>query len=161
MLGTPCRAHVHVARQSPSANNPTANAMAAAGLTGEDALPTATPFGDGVANLLNYAFNMNLGGPETHAMPDTAGTSGLPLTTVQPAGADTAVLQIRFVRRVNSGLVYTPKKSPSLEAGFWEPFTASPVVTPIDEDWETVHYSEPINLLSTPRCFGVVEVSLP
>jgi|GEM_PF-2091904 len=33
-------------------------------LIGDDALPEAIPFDDGVENLLKYAFNMNLGGAD-------------------------------------------------------------------------------------------------
>ena len=52
-------------------------AVQAAGLTGLNGLPEATPFDDGVNNLLKYAFNLDLSGPDSRVL-EPSGVSGLP-----------------------------------------------------------------------------------
>ena len=39
--------------------------------------------------------------------------------------------------------------------------TGTTTVTPINDQWERVLVQEPCNPATTPRCFGIVEVSLP
>ena len=135
------------------------SAITTAGLTGPDAELDAAPFDDGVENLLKYAFNMNLTGPDSSTM-GPGGGAGLPAITQQgngPAG----IFRFEFVRRIGSGLIYTAKKGESLTAPSWTPLTDVPTVTPIDANWERVVYEEPVNLSAVPRCFGIVEISLP
>lgn len=134
-------------------------AISSAGLTGEAALPSAIPFNDGVDNLLKYAFNMNLAGSDVSGMEPGSGTSGLPSITTTGSGEIT-LLCVEFVRRKGSGLVYSPQKSSTLTPDSFSPFTVSPIVTSIDDQWERVNYDEPIGDTET-TCFGRVEVSLP
>jgi ELWxxDGT repeat protein len=134
--------------------------VAAAGLTGDDALPTATPFGDGVPNLLKYAFNMNLAGPDASTLPPGSGTSGLPSITT-PEGAPPGTLRFEFLRRKGSGLVYAPQKSTTLDNPSWSPVSAVPVVTSINDQWERVVYTEAPDPIPAPACFGRVEVVIP
>lgn len=56
-------------------------------LVGADAEPGATPFNDGVPNLLKYAFNLNPNGPDSRILTTGIGTAGLPLLTVSRPGA--------------------------------------------------------------------------
>jgi hypothetical protein len=130
------------------------------GLTGDDALPNATPFNDGVENLLKYAFNMNLAGPDASGLPPGTGTSGLPSITT-PGDAPPGTLRFEFLRRKGSGLAYTPQKSTTLDDPSWSPITATPVVTSIDDQWERVVYTEAPDPVPAPACFGRVSVSLP
>jgi hypothetical protein len=129
-------------------------------LTGNDTLPNATPFGDGVENLLKYAFNMNLAGPDASTLPPGTGTSGLPSITT-PEGSPPATLRFEFIRRKGSGLVYTPQKSTTLAGPSWSPLIAAPVVTSIDDQWERVVYTEAPDPVPVSACFGRVSVSLP
>ena len=133
-------------------------AAASAGLQGNDVLPSATPFGDGVENLLKYAFNMNLAGPDTSRMVPGTGSSGLPsvMLAETPGGP---VLRVEFVRRRGAGLIYTPKFSTGL-SGF-QPMTGPQVVTPIDSEWERVVVEQPQDWMAPGRGFGVVEVIAP
>ena len=133
-------------------------AVQTAGLVGGDALPSATPFDDGVENLLKYAFNMNLAGPDSSRMTPGIGTSGLPsvMLAESPGGP---VLRVEFVRRRGSGLVYKPKFSTGLSD--FQPMTATEVVTPIDAKWERVTVEQPQNLMVPGRGFAVVEVISP
>jgi FG-GAP repeat len=139
-------------------------AIAATGLTGPNADPAATPFGDGVSNLLKYAFNMNLSGPDSHQQTPGGPAGGLPAITTVPAVAPNqqAVLRIEFVRRTGSGLIYTPQKSTDLSnPAAWAPLTDTPTETPIDANWTRVVYEEPVDPAVLPLCFGRVQVTVP
>ncbi len=136
------------------------SAMTRAGLTGADALPTATPQGDGVNNLLKYAFNMNASARDVRGLVPGTGTRGLPSITSSLSG-DTTILRVEFIRRINGGLIYTPKRSNDLTNGSWTEFSDTPTITPINAMWERVVYEEPLPTATTPHCFGRVEVVLP
>ena len=129
-------------------------------LTGNDALPEATPYHDGVANLLKYAFNMKLDVPDVSTLTPSTGTGGLPAITI-PDGAPAGTLRFEFLRRKGSGLVYAPQKSTTLDGAGWSPLTATPVVTTINDQWERVVYTEAPDPVPAPACFGRVEVSIP
>ena len=126
-------------------------------LAGPDAEPTATPFNDGIANLLKYALNMNPAGPDTHAMVP-GGTSGMPWSGIVTQG-DTLFLQIQHVRRKGSGLIYTPLKSTTLDS--FVPMTGVTEIQDIDALWERFIISEPYDPEVTPQYFGRIKVELP
>jgi uncharacterized delta-60 repeat protein len=136
------------------------NWTAASLLTGPDASPNATPHTDGVPNLLKYAFNLNGSGPDFGVLVPGTGTGGLPVFALV-GGAANGSFRVEFLRRVGSGLIYTPKKSADLSPLSWVPLTAAPTVLPIDMNWERVIYEEPYDPLTTPALFGRVEVTLP
>ncbi len=131
---------------------------AVAGLSGGNAAATATPFHDGVENLLKYAFNMNLAGADSGAM-SAGGSAGLPVISGSENGPG-EVLRFEFLRRTGSGLQYVPQKSNSLSALGWLPLADSPTITPINAEWERVVYEEPLGGAGD-RCFGRVQVALP
>ncbi|MGV3659986.1 MAG: choice-of-anchor D domain-containing protein [Prosthecobacter sp.] len=136
-----------------------AAAAALAGLSGADAELDASPFQDGMTNLLKYAFNMNLSAPDAVPMAPGGG-GGLP--ALRPQGGGTGrTLRYEFLRRVGAGLVYTPQKSSSLAPGSWQPLTSPPVITPVNATWERVVHEEPCGTDLTSRCFGRVQVLLP
>lgn len=130
---------------------------ASAGLQGADAAASATPFGDGVSNLLKYAFNLTGSGPDTKVM-TAGGTSGLPLVERIDVGGQ-GVLRVVYLRRVGSGLIYTPQSSTDL--GGFAPMTATPVVTAIDGQWERVIVEQSSPLDTVPRNFARVQVIAP
>ncbi|MCC5840831.1 MAG: fibronectin type III domain-containing protein [Opitutales bacterium] len=134
-------------------------AVSAAGLVGDDALPTATPFHDGTPNLFKYAFNMSLAGPDASTM-TVGGNSGLPVAGSNISG-ETVVWRVEFVRRKGSGLIYLPEKSTTLDAASFEPLTGPPTVTDIDEEWERVVVEEPYDPVTLPHFFTRVGVALP
>lgn len=129
------------------------------GLTGADAAPEANPAGDGISNLLKYAFNMD---PNTaysgNARHLTAGSgqSGLPsITTSKPPGGQR--LRIEFVRRRNdNSLGYQAQFS--IDNTIWVPAVAAPTVTVIDADWERVVVEDLLD--AWPTRFGRVGVYL-
>ena len=126
-------------------------------LSGPNTAPTATPFNDGVENLLKYAFNMNPAGPDVSVLA-TGGSSGLPQIAVDSSGAE-PVLKVAFLRRKGSGLIYTPQRSDTL--GAFVAMTGTQTVTYIDAQWERVTVQEPAPPASAPSAFARVQVSLP
>jgi hypothetical protein len=135
-----------------------AEAAALAGLAGPDAEPAATPFSDGVKNLLKYAFNMNLGGPDFSVLVSGTGTSGLPIYELAEEGGE-QVLRVEYLRRRNSGLIYVPMYSTDLNMKY--PMTGTQVVESINDSWERVTASQSYDLPTTPRLFGMVKLTLP
>jgi len=126
--------------------------------TGDDALPDAIPFGDGVPNLLKYAFNMELDGPDSSTLAP-GGDAGLPAAELDESGEST-VWRVEFVRRKASGLTYTPQISTTLEPGSFSPMTGTPTVTDIDDEWERVVVEEPVDPDTTPRSFSRLSVEV-
>lgn len=124
-----------------------------------DRTPTGTPYQDGLPNLLKYAFNLDADSRYHRAM-ESGGTTGLPLIRCYQAQG-LSILRFEYLRRIGSGLIYTPLKSASLEAGDWNALSSTPVITPINEGWERVVHEEPLNPHLVPACFGRVQVHLP
>ncbi|MEP4077943.1 putative Ig domain-containing protein [Haloferula sp.] len=124
------------------------------GLTGADANAGSVPFSDGVVNLLKYAFNMNGSGPDFSVLVEGAGTSGLPLYDIEGGGS----VRLEFVRRKNSGLLYTPVKSTDLGAETWNEMSGGFSVTDIDADWERVVVVE---VPADSACFYQLRVEFP
>jgi hypothetical protein len=130
-------------------------AVTTAGLIGPNALPGATPFNDDVENLLKYAFNMNLGAADVHRMAEGE-NSGLPLISAIPNG-----LRFEYLRRVGSGLIYTPRWSSTLQEGSCAVVTGIPEISYVNSVWERVVVTQAMNAEAVTRCFGIVVVTLP
>ncbi|TVP78657.1 MAG: hypothetical protein EA353_07860 [Puniceicoccaceae bacterium] len=129
-----------------------------AGLSGGDAAPDAIPFGDGVSNLLKYAFNMNASGPDSSSMLP-GGTAGLPVSELDTSG-ETPVWRVEFVRRKDGGLIYTPEKSTTLAADSFSPMTGTMTVDDLDADWERVVITEPYDPIANPSYFSRLKVEI-
>lgn len=133
---------------------------ASEGLAGPNAQTSAIPFKDGVPNLLKYAFNLEGDHADVRTLTPGTGTAGLPVFRLIGSGAQ-AVLRAEYLRRVASGMTYTPKVSTTLDPGSFAPMGGTITVTPIGVAWERVVVDEPRNPATTPRAFGVVEVTPP
>jgi len=107
---------------------------------------TATPAGDGTANLLKYAFNMvgtgtgqgsNLSAANSSIIAAN-GSAGLPLVDLDGTGK----LRVTYVRRKstsNSGISYAVEFSDTLANGTWAVnASATTAVTSIDDTFERV-----------------------
>ncbi|MES2657127.1 MAG: choice-of-anchor tandem repeat GloVer-containing protein [Verrucomicrobiota bacterium] len=132
-----------------------ANWASGANLNGDDASSTAMPYHDGISNLIKYAFNMNGNGPDVGVLA-ADGVSGLPRISTDPSGAQ-RILQIEYVRRIGSDLIYTPQISTDLST-----FTALigiQTVTPIDTQWERVSVDQVV-APGEGHVFGRVQVIL-
>jgi len=131
--------------------------MISAGLTGPDVAASATPNKEGVTNLEKYAFNLDLLGNDYRLLTPGTGTAGLPVITFPSAG----VMRVEYLRRIGSGLIYTPKKGSSPQPGGWQTLSAPGTVTAIDANWERVQHDEAFTPGSTPAMYGTVELTLP
>ncbi len=127
-----------------------------AGLNGDDLLPLAIPNQDGVQNLLKYAFNMEMGKADARPWsPDR--NAGLPLAQIVHNNPSD-LFQIKYLRRKNSGLSYTPLYSTDLNPLNFVTFPGTETVTPIDSNFELVCVEAPITLNNSSRYFGKVRV---
>lgn len=129
------------------------------GLTGDDALPEAVPFREGVSNLLKYAFNMNGSGPDVRSLVPATGSSGLPVLCIDASGA-VPVAHFEYLRRKIEGVTYLPVQSSTGVAGDWGPMSGAVTVTEIDLDWERVVIEHPLGA-AFPVEFFRVEITLP
>jgi hypothetical protein len=128
------------------------------GLSGSLALPSATPFNDGVPNLLKYAFNMNSTGPDVQTLTVGSGTEGLPVFSLDTTGAQPK-FRVEYLRRIGSGLSYAPKSSTDLVN--FQSMSGATSVTAIDSNWERVVVETDVDLTASPKMFGMVEVTMP
>jgi len=82
--------------------------------------PLANPAGDGIGNLLKYAFGLD---PRDSAagIRASATTPGLPVHYVTDSGSSNRVMALRYRRDSSlSDVVYTPQWSSDLGAGGWQ-----------------------------------------
>lgn len=127
---------------------------AAAGLSGADAHALATPFHDGVPNLLKYAFNMNREGPDARVLTEI-GTAGLPLITATGSGGQ-RVFTVTFLRRRGSALSYEAQESNDLV--LFRPLIGTVTTVVINGNWERVTIEAAAS--EAPRRFFRVSVAL-
>ncbi|WP_353568818.1 ELWxxDGT repeat protein [Haloferula sargassicola] len=125
-----------------------------AGLAGIAAAPGATPHGDGVANLLKYAFGLD--GDRAYSAP-TAGAAGRLPDFIAAADETGMILRVEYPRRRGDALRYVAKRSSSLANGSFVPMGGDEAVKILDDEWELVVRTERVE---EDRCFGVVEVEL-
>ena len=129
-------------------------------LEGEAGYESAVAHGDGVSNLLKYAFNLNGGGPDSKTLTPAAGDlSGLPGVFVDNQPDGRVVLRLEYLRRKNSGLEYVPQIS--RDAGAWSHFDHEPVITPINDQWERAEIVSSAETLGESRRFVRLKVRLP
>jgi hypothetical protein len=134
-------------------------AWAAAGsLSGLNAAAGATPYNDGVPNILKYAFNMNPSGPDGRVLQPGTGTAGLPFTSVDQ-GPTGSVFNVEFIRRTSGDLTYAPMISTDLVS--YQPMTGETTIVAINADWERVVIRKTFDAASLPKLFATVKVTLP
>ncbi len=110
--------------------------------------PDADPDGDGVPNLLEYAFNLDPTYPEPVVMTADTGLRGLPLVRLESVADADRRLTVEFVRRTAAGgadVDYAVQFTSSLDpvAGGWQAGgTAS--VTAINARWERVKVTDDV-----------------
>ncbi len=124
-----------------------------------------TPAGDGVANLLKYAFNLlgsGTGQASTLSTPNAsilapAGSAGMPLVGVDVSSK----LQLTFIRRKASaspGITYAVEFSDALASWAVNP-SATESATSIDATFERVTVTD--SLVAPVKRFGRVKVTSP
>ncbi len=109
--------------------------------------PGADPDGDGVPNLLEFAFNLDPTYAEPATMTAGTGLRGLPLVRLEDIAGVGPRLTVEFVRRTadsGAGLTYTTQFASGLDpaAGGWQ-VGETENVTAINERWERVKVTDP------------------
>ena len=123
-----------------------------------NAIPAAIPAGDGINNLLKFAFNLDPTRHEWKILERGTGTTGLPHINVEKNGPDD-FLRVEYLRRRGvSTLAYAVIFSEALID--WEPASVSETVTPIDSQWERVVVRHAVDLEIQKRLFGAVILEL-
>ncbi len=117
------------------------------------------PSGDGVSNILKYAFNLapnagNLAQSNVAILP-LDGNAGLPHIS-RNASDQLVIVYLRRKSSSNPGITYTPQTGETLSD--FAAFTSDPVETtvPIDATWERVTVTDPV---ITPKRFGRLRVT--
>lgn len=137
------------------------------GLAGDGAQDLLTPAGDGVPNLLKFAFNMlgsGNGQAATLATPNVAtlaigGSAGLPLASADATGK----LQLTYIRRKATaspapGVTYSVEFSGNLATGAWAiNNSATETIVSLDATFERVTVTD--SLVSPTHRFARVRVT--
>ena len=108
--------------------------------------PDADPDGDGVSNLLEFAFNLDPTFAEPATMTAGTGLRGLPLVRREDISGVGPRLTVEYVRRSagsHSGLTYTTQFGSGLgpAGGGWQA-GGTPSVTVLNERWERVKVTD-------------------
>ena len=127
-------------------------------LVGADALMWSTPHGDGVSNLLKYAFNLSGATSDVGVLTPGTGKKGLPAISRVDSGSPSSLI-VEYVRRRNSGLIYTPQRSSTLSA--FTPIRGNVSTSKIDGTWERVVVEEPLGTNPPEKLFASVKVEMP
>ena len=109
--------------------------------------PNADPDGDGVANLLEFAFNLDPTFAEPAVMAAGTGVRGLPLVRLETVAEGDQRLTAEFVRRTaesGSGLTYAVQFATDLAAGDWQ-VGGTESVTAINARWERVKVTDSVS----------------
>ena len=125
-------------------------------MTGLNGLPEAIPFNDGVNNLLKYAFNLDLSGPDNRTL-EPNGVAGLPFGEAFALAGD-PFFRFEYVGLTNNDVIYEPQMSSTLEPGSFVPIPGVPSQESIDTEWERFTFETPIDPENTPRNFFRVDV---
>ncbi|MFC5051717.1 reprolysin-like metallopeptidase [Rubritalea spongiae] len=119
----------------------------------------ATPEGDGIENLLKYAFNMTVPVSGPRVITPGTGTTGLPYFTLPTDVGDS--LTVEFLRnRSASDLSYRVVFSNDLVDGEEVSNGVESSVTAIDADWERVIVEDEVEVGEVSRRFGKVIVEI-
>ncbi|HLP00646.1 MAG TPA: M6 family metalloprotease domain-containing protein [Opitutaceae bacterium] len=96
----------------------------------------ANPSGDGIENLLKFAFNLNPSSVDTRTLTPGTGTAGLPTIGTTTVGG-TTYLTVELLRRKDAAqLTYHVEASSDLAS--WSALAGTETVTAIDTLWERV-----------------------
>lgn len=134
--------------------------LAGSGLGGSQSDPNAAPHGEGVANLLKYAFFLDGTRSDVTPLAPGTGVKGLPAVTLEDRG-ETKVLRVEYLRRKGGGLTYVAKVSGSLGPASFVPMGGTRTIVPVDDLRERVIHEQPVNAATDARLFGIVEVTGP
>ncbi len=114
---------------------------------------------DGIPPLIEYAFNLSTTLPDENCYLGGAGsTSGLPITNLISDGEGHQFLRLEYLRRIGSGLIYTPQFSSDLSATSWQDASENVQVTPVNEQWERCQVDDSQTTATAAKRFARVAV---
>ncbi|MEO8616482.1 MAG: putative Ig domain-containing protein [Luteolibacter sp.] len=118
----------------------------------------ADPDHDGMANLIERAFNLPPLVPGSPVVAAGTGTYGLPLLSTVGTGNATRLRMeyLRLKASANPGLIYTPQFSSGL-GSTWQSAPGLETVQSINTDWERVTIED--NTIGETKRFGRIRVS--
>ncbi|MEO7100812.1 MAG: putative Ig domain-containing protein [Luteolibacter sp.] len=115
---------------------------------------------DGISPLIEYAFNLNPQVPDGNVhLGGADSTVGLPTISLVSDGQGHRLLRIEYLRRIGSGLTYTPQFSSGLSPSDWQPATQPVQVTPINGSWERCAVDDSQVTPGVAKRFGRVAVA--
>ncbi|MEO5715440.1 MAG: Ig-like domain-containing protein [Luteolibacter sp.] len=128
------------------------------GVSGTDGSQLADEDGDGIAKLLEFAFNLSPAKPDRSTYdPLLSHGSGLPRMIVTPGNQSGRQLSLQYLRRKGVvGLSYKAQFAGALD-GFSDA-AISPLIESVNADWERVTIADPAGAGSASR-FGRVVVT--
>jgi len=125
-------------------------------------VPMADPDGDGLINLLEYAFHLNPNLPDAVPMVAATGLSGLPRVALENVNGEDR-LAMEFIRRKassNPQITYTPQFISNLAANDWSTAGTTTITDVPGTDWERVKIIDSQAIGSMTRRFGRVKITL-
>lgn len=128
-------------------------------LSGENTDALASPEGDGIVNLLKYAFNMSVPSSGPRVLIPRTGTSGLPYFKFPTQDGER--LTVEYLRNNSaSDLSYQVVFSDDLSESADISSGVETSVTAIDSDWDWVIVEDDIGVNEADRRFGRVLVEI-
>ncbi len=126
-----------------------------------DDFNSADPDGDGIPSLIEHAFNLNpkTAGPPLRLVAGAGSTAGLPAIELVNSGPGERRLRLEYLRRVGTGLTYTPQFAGGVTPADWLPASNPVIVTPIDVNWERCVVEDSQAMPAAARRFGRVMVN--
>lgn len=113
---------------------------------------------DGINDLLEFAFNLDMEQPDHRILTEGTGTSGLPAIRLETSGS-VPRLRMEYLRRkdaANLGISYQHQWSSSV--GSWSSGSANTQIISINDEWERVIVTDPS---PASNRFGRLSVSAP
>ena len=133
----------------------------AAGLPPGQNKPEDSPQGDGLKNLIKFAFNLDPMKPDVRRLVSGSDdTAGLPTSQITRENG-LVTITLEYLRRRDTSQIYTPKRSADLDPASFVPVNGVETVEIIDDNWERARLTETLDSAADPRMFRTVEVRFP